>query len=71
MKDVRLYVEKDKKTKRFEVVVRISDFESKEEAAGHASYIFLTQSIDFGQRQYVTDIRELFDLDSYDIKKLH
>ena len=65
MKDVRLYVEKDKKTKRFEVVVRIGDFDSKEEAAGHASYVFLTQ------REYVTDLKELFDLDTYDIKKLH
>lgn len=71
MKDVRLYVEKDKKTKRFEVVVRIGDFNTKEEAAGHASYIFLTQSIDFGRREYVTDLKELFDLESYDIKKLH
>lgn len=52
-------------------MVRISDFNSKEEAAGHASYIFLTQSIDFGQREYVTDLKELFDLEPYDIKKLH
>tara|TARA_R100000544_G_C2208851_1_gene50804 strand:+ start:513 stop:734 length:222 start_codon:yes stop_codon:yes gene_type:complete len=71
IKKVELYVKEDKKDKEFEVVVKVGRFKDKEEAAGYASYIYLTQSIDFGQREYMQEIKDLLDVADHENKTLH
>jgi len=71
IKKVELYVKEDKKEKEFEVVVKVGRFKNKEEAAGYASYIYLTQSIDFGQREYMQEIKDLLDVEDHENKTLH
>tara|TARA_B100000780_G_C21046931_1_gene420282 strand:+ start:549 stop:770 length:222 start_codon:yes stop_codon:yes gene_type:complete len=71
IKKVELYVKEDKKEKEFEVVVKVGRFKNKEEAAGYASYIYLTQSIDFGQREYMQEIKDLLDVADHENKTLH
>ena len=53
MKSVKLYVEHDKEDKEYEVIVKIGRFTDKEEAASYASFIYLTSSLDFGQRDFL------------------
>jgi len=52
-------------------VVKVGRFKNKEEAAGYASYIYLTQSIDFGQREYMQEIKDLLDVEDHENKTLH
>tara|TARA_R110000751_G_scaffold169628_1_gene276246 strand:+ start:152 stop:373 length:222 start_codon:yes stop_codon:yes gene_type:complete len=70
-KDVQLYVRGHDKKKEFEVVIKIGKFKSKEEAAGCASFIYLTQSIDLGQRRHIDTVNELLDIENSDKKTLH
>ena len=75
MKSVKLYVEHDKEDKEYEVIVKIGRFTDKEEAASYASFIYLTSSLDFGQRDFLNDagfdVTELLNLGNYDKKKLN
>jgi len=71
IKEVKLYVEENKKDKKFEVIVKVGRFKSKEEAAGYASYIYLTQSIDFGQREFMQELKEITDIENYNNKTIH
>ena len=71
IKEVKLYVEENKKDKKFEVIVKVGRFNSKEEAAGYASYIYLTQSIDFGQREFMQELKEITDIENYNNKTIH
>lgn len=75
MKSVKLYVEHNKDNEQYEVIVRIGKFTDKEEAASYASFIYLTSSLDFGQRDVLKDagldVTELLNLGNYDNKKLH
>jgi|TARA_R100001224_G_C4015180_1_gene147489 hypothetical protein len=75
MKSVKLYVEHNKDNEQYEVIVRIGKFTDKEEAASYASFIYLTSSLDFGQRDFLKDagldVTELLNLGNYDNKKLH
>ena len=75
MKSVKLYVEHNKDNEQYEVIVRIGKFTDKEEAASYASFIYLTSSLDFGQRDFLKDagldVTELLNLGNYDKKKLH
>ena len=75
MPAVKLYVEHDKENKEYEVIVRVGKFADKEEAASFASFIYLTSSLDFGQRDFLKeaglDVTELLNLGNYDNKKLH
>ena len=75
MKSVKLYVEHNKDNEQYEVIVRIGKFTDKEEAASYASFIYLTSSLDFGQRDVLRDagldVTELLNLGNYDNKKLH
>ena len=58
-KESRLYIEENKKTKEFQVVVVVGKFHSREEAAHHASYIAMTKSFDFSPGQLFENISEL------------
>tara|TARA_Y100000401_G_C8163471_1_gene145452 strand:+ start:61 stop:288 length:228 start_codon:yes stop_codon:yes gene_type:complete len=75
MPRVKLYVEHDKENKEYEVIVRVGKFSDREEAASFASFIYLTSSLDFGQRDFLKDagldVTELLNLGNYDNKKLH
>jgi hypothetical protein len=71
IKKVELYVKEDKKQKEFEVVVKVGRFKDKEEAAGYASYIYLTQSIDFGQREYMQELKEITEMQNYNKETIH
>ena len=75
MPRVKLYVEHDKENKEYEVIVRVGKFSDREEAASFASFIYLTSSLDFGQRDVLRDagldVTELLNLGNYDNKKLH
>ncbi len=70
-KESRLYIEENKTTKEFQVVVVVGKFGSKKEAAHHASYIALTKSIDFSPSQLIENISELEDWIYEDKRTLH
>ena len=61
VKESRLFIEENKQTKEFQVVVVVGKFRSKQEAAHHASYIAMTKSIDFSPGHLMDNLCELED----------
>ena len=46
-KDTKLYIEKNEKTKTYNILIKVGKFNTKEEAAHYGTYICLTKNIDF------------------------
>ena len=61
VKESRLYIEQNKKTKEYQILITVGTFKTKEEAANHASFIALTKSFDFSPAKIFTNIIELED----------
>ena len=61
VKESRLYIEQNKKTNEYQVVVVVGKFKDRTEAAHHASYIALTKSIDFSPSHLLENLSDLED----------
>ena len=58
-KESKLFIEQNKKTNEFQILITVGKFKTKEEAANHASYIALTKSFDFSPTKLFESIVEL------------
>ena len=70
-KETKLFIENDKKNKKFNVLISVGPFANKEEAVHYASYICITRSIDFNPQSVLNNITELEDIYYGENKTIH
>lgn len=58
-KESKLFIEQNKKTNEFQILITVGKFKTKEDAAQHASFIALTKSFDFSPAKLFTNLIEL------------
>tara|TARA_R110000803_G_scaffold32023_7_gene70927 strand:- start:8812 stop:9039 length:228 start_codon:yes stop_codon:yes gene_type:complete len=57
-KDTKLYIEKNEKTKKYNVLIKVGKFATKEEAAHYGTYVCLTKNIDFDDYDELENFEE-------------
>ena len=71
MIESRLFIEKNPKTDEYQIKIVVGDFNDKQDALNHASFVALTRSIDFTPEQFSIGLEELLDVDEMKNKTIH